>query len=302
LQSAWATHLDPSKLQRVKGWIDISGNQFKPVDEVAFIAASGLEVGAVEIVMHGAEEEKEEQSVLLLRPVFAPEDSADSSVSTKEAGIKQKFELATERLNTASAPYVVSFHEAIENNWRLVTKPSHDFSTDEKAFISGSVPGLLNTRSQHAVRDVASASWVSEAATNQNMFEHRAIGPLLQEMAVTLLYNTHTAANKHTLVSSAARALVQTLSEPGKHLPADIKRQLSRDQAEIVDALLSWAASGSQSGSFQGKGWLEDTPARIPKAGPESMFMQYAKTKRWQTKLDLLTAAFLHLRLGKQLR
>merc|ERR1712176_1258770 len=134
------------------------------------------------------------------------------------------------------------------------------------------------------------------------MFEHRAIGPLLQEAAATLPYMKHTAANHQALASVAAGAFVQSLSESGKYLPTDIKKELRDHESEIVDALLSWATNGSQNGKLQTKGWFSSTPARILRTGPESLLMQYARTKRWQTKLDLLTAAFLHLRLGKPLR
>jgi len=87
LQTAWTTHLDPARLRRAQGWIDIGGNPFRPVDELVFLATSGLEVGAVEVAAHEGDEER---TVLLLTPVA---DTGAGDTTDPENGVDRRPDL-----------------------------------------------------------------------------------------------------------------------------------------------------------------------------------------------------------------
>lgn len=262
LQGMWTTHLDPAKLRGVHGWLDISGGSLQPVDEVAFIATQGIEVGALEVVAHAADGgEDEHRAVLLLAPVAgAIEPSVD-----EEQPAKPRFTLRMERLNGAAAPFIVSLQEAIDRNLRLRATPLPRAAGQPRGAY---VPGLLSTGSPPLLPDQTNLTWVAVATTNQAIFEHKALGQLF---------------------AAAAPGALAALDDPDGQLPADLRKQLPAERAAILEALLGWYSGG-------GGGWRRSTPSSLPRNGTDEALLRYVTAKRWQTKLDLLTAMLLHQR------
>mmetsp|Transcript_105993 Transcript_105993/g.216155 ORF Transcript_105993/g.216155 Transcript_105993/m.216155 type:complete len:373 (+) Transcript_105993:511-1629(+) len=261
LQGVWTTHLDPAKLHGGQGWLNIAGGPLQPVDEVAFLATRGLELGAIEVVAHRGWGEDEERSVLLLEP-------AAGILGHEQGSEGPKFVLKMERFSAAAAPYVVSLQEAVERNLRLLPAPLPEATGQSP---SGHVPGLLTARSPPLEPDEANATWAAAVAENQAMFDHQSLAHLLHGAR---------------LPGPEGEALVQVLSAESPALPPDLQRDLPRQRAEIIEALLGWAGSGG--------GWHRRTPSSLPRTGSEDAFLRYVTAKRWQTKLDLLTAGLLH--------
>jgi len=256
LENVWTTHLDPARLQGNRAWLDISGDPFQPVDEVVFVAAKGLEVGALEVVADGGKDEG--RMVLMLSPVEGKETRAALSVGAK-------------RLSAAVEPYVMSLEEVIERNLRIRTEPD---SVGAGAR-GGHVPGLV--RSVSTFHQEADMTW---AVFNEELFQHRGLVPLLGQAANDV--------KGHRFYDSAPAALAHALSSLGSRLPPDLRKALPREEAEIRKALKGWLAGG--------KGWRRTTPSTFPQDGSETAVKKFAEAKGWQTKLDLVTAAVLSQR------
>lgn len=297
LRTAWTSHLDPARLQSARGWYDICGDPLRQVDEIAFLAATGLEVGAMEISVHGGGDGDEERVVLLLQPLPLANGHPITKGET-HAGPGPQVELRAERLSAASAPYVMSLQEALDQNLVLASAPE-DLGTDVRA-PSRSVPGLLTTRSHVATFDLSSIRWVALAGWQRETFEHRAIGTAVSMLAVglaTSLRGEAAASTPGGLLASAAETLVKELVEsPTTRLPKDLHRLLQRERADITEALQSWVIDGDMRDNMQESVWRSGTLATLEQSGSDASFSRYDKAKRSQTKLDILAAAFLHLR------
>mmetsp|Transcript_96029 Transcript_96029/g.250369 ORF Transcript_96029/g.250369 Transcript_96029/m.250369 type:complete len:174 (+) Transcript_96029:427-948(+) len=138
--------------------------------------------------------------------------------------------------------------------------------------------------------DEANATWASELGANQAIFEHSALLPLMSSQwtlaVAAAAADPGQTVDRVELVTKAARALVESLGVYSDGLPGDLKRELQREEDAIVDALLNWVKAGG--------GWHRSTPSVLPRAGSEEALARYVEAKRRQTKLDLLTAAYLH--------
>uniref|UniRef100_A0A7S4W007 Anaphase-promoting complex subunit 1 n=1 Tax=Alexandrium monilatum TaxID=311494 RepID=A0A7S4W007_9DINO len=264
LHGVWTTHLDPKKLGGRQGWVDISDGTLRPVDELAFVATVGLEVGAVEVVAHGGGgDEDEEHSVLLLAPRAGGEGGEGGDAEQAAPG----FDLRMERFTKALAPYIVSLQEAIDRNLRLRAAPA--------ARGGAYIPGLLTPRSPALSADEDNATWYATTAANQAMFDHTSLMQLLLA---------------HTLrlpgAGEAMASLLDLLSGSSPALPRDLQRELPQEFEEIGDALEGFLGAGG--------GWGHGTPPSLPSNSTDGALLSYLTAKRWQTKLDLLTAAYLH--------
>lgn len=107
-----------------------------------------------------------------------------------------------------------------------------------------------------AVVPATEITWAVEATIDEAMFQHR-LQPLV---------------------------LLQAMASKADLLPEELRREMARQQEAIREAVLAWPRGGNS------------TPRFLPGLGSEQAFQRYFQAKVWQTKLDLLTAGFLHLR------
>merc|ERR1711937_617678 len=115
------------------------------------------------------------------------------------------------------------------------------------------------------------------AQTNQAMFDHKL---LAHPQLPSLLGGSSTSAIR------PRDAFARALSLPSNRIPRDLRKDLAREQDAIVEALTGFLQGGSK--------WSKMTPSTLPRQGSEEALARYMTAKRWQTKFDLLTAAFLH--------
>lgn len=270
LQGVWTTHLDPKKLRDVPGWVDISGDSLQPVDEVAFVATKGLEIGALEVVAHAGEDE--ERSVLLLVPMASSADGAKGEAAPK-------FTLKAQRINGAAAPYIASLQEVIDRNLRLRALPPPRAAGQPRG---AHVPGLLASGSAPLQLDKDNITWAAVAATNQAIFEHRTLTSLILGAPIPGI------AVPSTTTPSGFQTGLASLLDPDGALPADLRKLLPAERSAILEALRGWLGGGG--------GWHRSTPSTLPQNGSEEAMLRYTTAKRWQTKLDMLTAVLLHQR------
>uniref|UniRef100_A0A7S1S4D1 Uncharacterized protein n=1 Tax=Alexandrium catenella TaxID=2925 RepID=A0A7S1S4D1_ALECA len=265
LHGVWTTHLDPKKLRESRAWIDIGSGAKKPVDEVAFVATAGLEIGAVDVVAPGgSSDEDEEHSVIVLAPAAAFQGEGGEE-GEEQAG--PVFEMRAEKVTAVASPYIVSLQEVIDRNLRLHAAPlSHKRIH---------TPGLLTDRSSPLLPDKENVTWYAAAAANQAMFEHTSLMQMLLEPQLLGQGN-------------GVHILQGLLSGSSAPLPRDLQTELPKEMIEIWEALHGWLRAGG--------GWGQGTPSSLPRNSTEEALLRYVTAKRWQTKLDLITAAYLHQR------
>jgi len=298
LNTAWTSHLDPVKLKRARGWVDVGGSPYTPVDELAFIASSGLEVGAIEVAAPSGGLDDERLVLLLM-----PEPDLESSAAGDTKHEPPKFKLGSMRVTAAAAPYLMSLQEAVDRGLRLVTSPS-----EGGALVAGAarppqhVPGLLTGRTPPSSGDLANPAWLVATAEHDELFDLNSVGKLLAAATLSqgMLKGGSDVAGallKDGLASlpfeAAARALVIDLSRRERLMPKDILRTLKREEDDIVQALLAWTDTGENSEGLQV--WRRNAPTTFPWGASESVMARYTMAKRWQTKLDLLTVALMHV-------
>jgi len=280
LNGVWTSHLDPSRLQKGRGWLNVGGDPLKPVDELVFVSTQGLELGAIEVVTHGTAKSGEERSVLLLTPASGPLEG-NSQMSDEElvAAVPQ-FTLRLEHLTPAAAPYVVSLQEAVDRNLRLMTQPQAVALNSEPA--GAHIPGLLTPRSPPLLPDTPNITWATALTANQQMFEHT-----LLPQAIMSMLSLQPQALKRNGASLFAKALLAWLDKPPKAFPADLRKMLSEEQGNVLEAVFEWMARGGK--------WSHRTPSELPVNGTEDAVARYMSAKRQQTMLDLCTAAYLQM-------
>jgi len=254
LETAWATHVDPKRLKH-HDWIDVSGGSLQPVDEVAFLSAPGLELGALWATAHSSDytDGGSERTVMMLEPVFNTSLSADFS--------HPKFAVSARKISPAATPFLVSLQEAVDRNLRLHLEPSA-WAAPHSHGVAANYPALLTTES------AAVGRWTPAAVANQQMLEHELLLPLLGGQPQTMEH------------------LAEALRHLSSSLPAGLQRELAREREALVDALRTWASTGGR--------WRRTDPSSFPVNGSEEAVQSFMRAKRIQTKLDLLTTAFLH--------
>mmetsp|Transcript_52148 Transcript_52148/g.158437 ORF Transcript_52148/g.158437 Transcript_52148/m.158437 type:complete len:633 (-) Transcript_52148:55-1953(-) len=302
LESSWTTHLDAAKLKANSpgAWLDIAGGaHMRPVDEIAFVGAQGLEVGAVEVAAQGPAGDDETFSAIVLSPMTAKEalqsQGVDADAVQEDADVapeKPMFGLRVEKVSLAAAPYLASLDEVISHNLRLV--PTRSPRAPGLPSPSARVPGLLSALSP--AQDLVEATAVAET---EAMFHHSALMALAQwhlsavapQSALASLLDPSQGV-PDAQMSVAVKALAEQLGTASPALPQDLRRSMERDKDQIVQAVLAWVKDGGR--------WHKTTPSTVPHAGSEASLARYVSAKDRQTKFDLLTATFLHNRQQQQ--
>mmetsp|Transcript_87409 Transcript_87409/g.271581 ORF Transcript_87409/g.271581 Transcript_87409/m.271581 type:complete len:577 (+) Transcript_87409:55-1785(+) len=260
LQSAWATHLDPKRLKH-HGWIDVSGGSLRPVDELTFLAAPGLELAGLWAAAHSGDfaDGGSERKVMMLEPVFNTSLNADVS--------RPSFSVKAQTISPAATPFLISLQEAVERKLRLHLEPSA-WAPPHSHGVAANFPSVITTESVGPYR------WTQEALAKQLMLEHELL------------------AQPRSLGGAPARRAGEHLATALLHplsslpLPTGLRRELARERDAIMDALRAWVGAGGR--------WRHTDPTSLPANGTEAAVQSYIRAKRLQTKLDLLTAAFLH--------
>mgnify|MGYP002803398236 FL=1 len=210
LESVWSSHLDPQQLDFAKGWIDVSGDPLAQVDELVFMAAKGLQIGAIQIAtVDGIEDQ--ERTVLLLRPV-----SQDEEETTP------RFVPLLQKLRADATPFIASIQEVVDNNLRL------RLSTPPRA-LGGprgeTVPGLLSSQTLVHEEKLTEESLKFRLAASQNaeLFAHG----FLSDVAV-----------------DARDMLAGFASVPAGVLPEDLRRQLSMEAPDLAQTIQQHVRAG----------------------------------------------------------
>ncbi|CAK0875631.1 unnamed protein product [Prorocentrum cordatum] len=180
------------------------------LEEVVFIAAAGLEIGALEVAAPGPAPPGERSPVLLLSLAGGPRPS---------------LQLRREALDMAvAAPHLVSLQEVVDRD--LQFRRPGELPPAQRA---ARPAGLLSVRSQLEVQQEDSLAWISTASQHQALYE---LEPLIATSSVEA-------------ISSIAKALVGTIdgTDFTWHVPPDLKRELRQARDDVIDALsefVSW--------------------------------------------------------------
>merc|ERR1712224_233411 len=83
-----------------------------------------------------------------------------------------------------------------------------------------------------------------------------------------------------------SQSFANALARSSPNIPQKLRKDIAREQDVIIEAVTSYLQGGGK--------WPRNTPSILPKEGSEEALARYMMAKRWQTKFDLLTAAFLH--------
>jgi hypothetical protein len=261
LDGIWTTHLDPTQVDQGSSWYNLGSDPLQPIDEIAFIAASGLEIGALDVVAYGGDGMfVDEHSVLLLAPV-PPETVARYG----EGDDKPQFALSVRKMTPGAAPFIVSLQEAVDRNLKL-QPPS------AKAVRYAAPSAALVSRSGNTEHQLL--QWKMVSAANQAMFDrdYLALGSFLSEKSTSTI---------HPL-----QAYVLALSNSLHLLPRDLQQNVLHAEGAITESVIGYLSAGSR--------WDKRTPSVLPQQGSEDTLKRYIIAKQWQRNFDLLTAAFLH--------
>lgn len=288
LESVWTTHLDPEQLQNSVpgGWMDLAGDMLHPVDEIAFIAAQGLELGALDVLAQ-EDVESPEHSVLVLTPL--PPDSplndqqqGDHTEDDKPQGPQPAFALRFEKMTNLAAPRLVSLEEVVEKNFRLRTAPSPRVPGLPSP--GALLPGFHSDRSPPAaephVLDPGEEVWKGAREMGQLLFRHEGLEVLVRSQLEHMPFapSTRAAWRKASLA-------VANLFSGADSIPGDLEKQLSRERQDIAEAIFSWIKEGYK--------WGKYVPTVLPPDATDSMLKRYMAAKRGQCRFDLVTAGFL---------
>jgi hypothetical protein len=252
-----------------------------PVDELVFAAIPGLEVGALWIASHGGDDgdlvgEESNRTAMLLSPVPGSNQVADAAEGGAAGASTPTLALQLRQLAPAAAPFVVSLQEAMERNLQLQLEPSH-WAPPHSHGAAANHPGLVTTVSSLS----NPGSLTPAVALKQEMLEHRLLSSMLGTPAAVGRPSQTSAA------AASARTLVEAFSHSSVPLPADLRRELTRDRVAVIEALQVWLRHG---------GWHHRAPLSLPATGTEEALRRYVEAKRQQTRLDLMTVAFLYAR------
>lgn len=256
LETAWSSHLDPKQLKLEKGWIDIAGDPLVQIDELVFMAAKGLQIGAIQTA-NTEDMEDEERTVLLLRPVNHAEDLDSED--------RPEFRFTLQKLRADAAPFVASIQEVVDHNLRLRSSlPPRALGGPR----GDDVPGLLSLRTAQESRELTEESLKFRLAAhhNGNLFS----GIYLIDMA---------AHDANDMLAGFARF-------PTGVLPEDLRRQLAMEGPDLAETIRQHVRAG---------GWKRSTPTRLPHEGSEEAVKKYMTAKKQQTSFDLVSAAMIYI-------
>lgn len=210
LDTVWSSHLDPKQLEIEKGWIDVAGDPLVQIDELVFMAAKGLQIGAIQTA-NAEDMEDEERTVLLLRPVNA-EDLDEP-----------KFRYTLQKLRADAAPFVASIQEVVDHNLRLRSSlPPRALGGPR----GDHVPGLLSLRTAQESSELTEESLNFRLAAhhNGNLFS----GIYLIDMA---------AHDANDMLDGFARF-------PTGVLPEDLRRQLALQGPDLAETIRQHVRAG----------------------------------------------------------
>ncbi|CAE7458208.1 unnamed protein product [Symbiodinium natans] len=162
LQLVWTSHLDPERLQNERAWVDMGGGALDQVDELVFVAAQGLHVGAIGIASMGEVDlatSEEARTVMMLRPVTEAED-----------GQPPQFTLTMQRLRSDAAPFVASLQEVVDLNLRLrVSAPARALGGRRGEKVDGVLLGKREEECLHSLFQEQAKSQALSDAIDINM-------------------------------------------------------------------------------------------------------------------------------------
>jgi len=236
------------------------------VDEIVFAATQGLELGAMLVVAANASEEGADSSEQGKMLILSPSHLAPVTEHGDGVG-RPKFTIRVETLSQAATSLVMSVQDAIDLGLKLNLESSQ-WAIPHSHGPAMHSAGMLSTTSSGIER------WTEAAKINQEMLEHSLLSKLVN----------YRSGHKE------AEALLKFLTESPKSLPTDLKRDIKRERAAILDALKEWTSRAN--------GWHRSVPLSLPWNGSEEAMSSYMMAKRRQTKLDLLTVAFMHLKVA----
>ncbi|CAE7803456.1 unnamed protein product [Symbiodinium microadriaticum] len=261
LQHVWTSHLDPQRLHNDRGWVDVGGGPLDQVDELVFVAAQGLHLGAIGIAHIGEGEDNaanEERAIMVLRPVTAEEED------------RPRFALMLQRLRPDAAPFMASLQEVVDLNLRLrLTPPARALGGAR----GEQVEGVLAADTMLSI-DNGTALDVFHVAASQHaaLFSHQG----LNEMGVVLQW-----------LLAGIRDMPGHPAPLQGFLPADLRRQLTEEGgAAATEAIDEFVNHG---------GWKRSTPTALPRNGTEDAVHKYIVAKKQQLQLDLITTAMIYV-------
>jgi len=282
LETAWTVHIDPSKMS--KDLFDISGSNTKPVNEIAFLGSPGLELAAMEVAVCNAGNSS--QSIMLLKP-------ADTTLGPTSLQTDASF--TVEMVSAASAAQrVISLQEAIDQNLRFnVHGPSQPVHSQVSTLAA---PGLLTGSA--AVALVTSAivdsqlqqqndvSFAIRALENEDMFSHGLLSELVTSASLQDLLLTG-----KLDFARAAHHVAGDLCKSKKTMTKELRELLRKKRKALGEAIFEWI-------SVVEKSHLQSVANLVVEQHDDNDDTLaddvYLLAKRRQTKLDLLTVAFLH--------
>jgi hypothetical protein len=267
LKDVWTSHMNPEQIRQSPGWQSFGAEVLQPVDEIVFLAASGLEIGAIDFMAFGSNGlDLTERSAIVLAPsnLETTWDQADVDDG------RPKFQMKVEPVTPLVAPFIMPLQEAIDRNllFRLPKSSKHERKDHAEA-----------TNLEVMKKNIV---WKLVSETNQEMFDHSYITKLWTTIPAASLPARGADRSMQAKVDTFARTFTQSSS----NLPSDVRKDLSREREGILKALVgfleaggSWSAITKRIHAFQDS---VEEPAK------------HMTAKRWQASLDLLTAAFLH--------
>jgi hypothetical protein len=209
LDNSWTTHLDPTR--GTKQWIDVTGNSLATVDEVVFVAAAGLEIGALEVSTHSGTGNYESRTVLMLSPTQQSEN------------VTQPFRLHPQNLSPASMTYVSSLQEISEKDLQLALAGSGGQKDIASAAM---IPGRSPTLGRED-----DPAWRKTVKAHSSVFEQRHLPRALHSVS-------------GIAGSSPVEHMLSDAFQGKLKLPKDLLVSLSEHTDEILGAAVAWVDGG----------------------------------------------------------
>lgn len=292
LDSSWTTHLDP--MRATDQWIDVGGDSLATVDELVFIAAVGLEIGALEVSAYDGAGSFETRTVLMLSP------------TPRNENLTQPFFLHPQTLSPASVSFVTSVHEIAEKDLQLALA---DTGSDNGLAPTVAIPGVLRSAGRFFSQGLKSteiatlqgaslpwhqddAVWRYTAAAHRTLFDQQYLVSMLihgqtpRSAFSQMTDSLRPQALQGVLGSSPMERMLSDAFQGKVHLPKDLLRLLHERAEEILATAVAWVRGGGK--------WRSNAPSFLPRDSSEEMIRRYAAAKSGQLLLDALTAGFLY--------
>lgn len=332
ISRSWVTQMDP---KRATGrWVDIGGGPLSAVDELVFVAAAGLEVGFIEAAatrdlprVDGAGADagpggtwETNRKVLVLTPT--PEGVRPGA---------SPFTVTPQVLSAASAPFVMTLQDVIEQDLDLVAKPEGGQDLGPGVFTSsrrhqpqaflleGGGRGEAELKSEFvedydeeeakahaaakAMETAAEAAWQAEAAANEQALDHASVSDML------VAPNKRNNAQLGALLSAFQGRTFQDAHDDDddeedirdeSFLAIELRRALRKNSgvpADLRKQLKRRKSSILDSASrwVRSSAKRRSTEAPLPGDDAEAAWQDDAVAKSYMCDLDILAAAMLYM-------